>query len=388
MLLFLVCLVCVASAADALRFLKNDFTVGLIDPSTGAVSCTTNVQMPPTTCTWSLGDGTRGQTSAVFYTNQTWFFLAQENCQGSIGKTYVMLAMGPFCWPNREIKNSKATKADPVKGMTFRSGPMSQITTSAPINALNMAWDHTCNVVVLAPSLSNNATVIETRQCSEFDGQVRGRPPYAILPGSVCQNCWRKVPGPAALDQGRGQSIWNPELNCGDSCVMYTIEERLYGGQPQKPRAVIGRTFRRGELVSNFTDSLQVQTLAYNPWSSKLSQFIGIGLCCTESWCHQSCQGLDQHLVLFSMTPVGNFQIIGDIGTNMDQVTVKLGVEFSSMWSTQRPRMLYVANGGSIWSFACQVSESGLITSTTLVTNVQVDGLKQFSMWISGPASR
>jgi len=324
-----------------------------------------------------------------FYTNQTFFFLAQENCQGSIGKTFVMWAMGPFCWPNRQIKNSKAIKAEPIttKDISFRAGAMSPILTSAPINALNMAWDHTCNVVVLAPSQSNNATVIETRQCSEFDGQVRRRPPYAILPGTICQNCWRKVPGAAALDFGLGQSIWDPELNCGDSCTMYTIEERLYGGQPQKPRAIIGRTFRRGELVSNFTDSLQVQTLAFNPWAYKLNQFIGVGICCTDSWCHKACQGLDQHMVLFSMTSGGNFQIIGDIGTNLDQVTVKLGVEFSSQWTSKRPRTLYVANGGSIWSFACQVSDSGLITSTTLANSIQVDSLKQFSLWTTGTPS-
>jgi hypothetical protein len=60
-----------------------------------------------------------------------------------------------------------------------------------------------------------------------------------------------------------------------------------------KPYRVIGRSFRTGELAVNITDSVQLRAMSYYPffWNDKVKtgQFVGVGVCCHEAWCHPDC---------------------------------------------------------------------------------------------------
>jgi hypothetical protein len=85
--------------------------------------------------------GTKGQTSAIFYVNMTLFFLAQEKCGKDLGRTMIFSLMGPFCW-------------DDSRKPTYYFGPSaaSIVTVHADLMDLNVAWDHTCNIVVVSPN--------------------------------------------------------------------------------------------------------------------------------------------------------------------------------------------------------------------------------------------
>ncbi len=73
-------------------------------------------------------------------------------------------------------------------------------------------------------------------------------------------------------------------------------------------RFIIGRTFHDGELFSNTSDTLGVQTLSVDPrplpYGSKTDpprHFIGLGVCCetdTNSQCDHACDGHAGELVL------------------------------------------------------------------------------------------
>jgi len=150
------------------------------------------------------------------------------------------------------------------------------------------------------------------------------------------QEGWKKVRGPGGLDFGSFQPNWRigKELYCGDDCLFYSVEEQIESSDIL-PRYFIGRTFREGIVHLNITDSVQVQSLSFNPFSTSylfqplVNQFIGIGQCCAEKWCHQDCENLGQNLVLFSFLPSSReFTILAEIG-EMDPATIRLGVEFS-----------------------------------------------------------
>jgi len=225
----------------------------------------------------------------------------------------------------------------PYPGFAFaRLFPLYEVDPVIPLTEINMNWDHTCNVVVLQPKYYMNGTLITTKQVSEYDSQVRPQIDYEFDP-TDCENCWKKVPGTSALDYGSWKSIWNPELNCGDSCILYTLEEHLVNGEVTPPRTIIGRSFRTNTLAFNITDSIHVQSLCWSPYqgyNSGKNQFIGIGICCTENWCHPDCVNLDSHLVMFSFMPYqeqNEISILADIGVVIDPDTIRLGVEFSSL---------------------------------------------------------
>lgn len=73
-------------------------------------------------------------------------------------------------------------------------------------------------------------------------------------------------------------------------------------------RFLIGRTFHNGELFSNASDTLGVQTLSVDPrplpyGNLKPRHFIGLGVCCdtdTNSLCDRACDGHKGELVLLA----------------------------------------------------------------------------------------
>jgi hypothetical protein len=146
-----------------------------------------------------------------------------------------------------------------------------------------------------------------------------------------CDNCWRKVPGVGALDSNF-HSSWpaGEELNCGDRCLFYTAEEQVINSVPVLPRAIIGRSYRTAEVLYNTTDSVQVQTLTWNPFSSRYhhQQFIGLGICCTASWCHPDCKDKPDQLVILSFSSEQGFSILETLGA-IDKDSIRMGVEFS-----------------------------------------------------------
>jgi len=250
--------------------------------------------------------------------------------------------------------------------------PLYKIDPTIPIEQLNVAWDHACNVVVLQPLVLDNGTVITTKQVSEYDAQVRPQRDYVFDP-NPCQNCWKKAAGLGGLDFGTFASIWNPELNCGDSCTFYTVEEHYVDGTLVLPRAIIGRSYRTGQLINNITDSIQAATISWNPFviftstgDASINQFLGIGICCTEKWCHPSCASLDNHMVLFSYNPYSTSSekiiILSDIGNIIDPETIRLGVEYSPPFTTQY-RHAYVFYGGKIVTFDLVLDANLLVLS-------------------------
>jgi len=353
-----------------LSIITQDLNAGTIDPITGQTSCVQPLIFPstPSDCSWKLGTGTRGQTSTIFYMNNTRFFVGQEICSSQVLQSMVFQIFGPYC-------SDQDNSAINVR-------PLYKIDPSVKLEDLNICWDHTCNVVVLQPQYEPTSITVHTLQVSEYDAQVRPRPDYLVESTGDCEDCWRKVPGLGALDSGLWASSGTAEWNCGDSCVFYTLEEHLQNGQAVAPRALIGRYYRTGILAVNLTDSLQAQTLSWQPWNQRLqNQFLGIGICCIQAWCHPDCQPLNGHMVLFSYdSNQRQFSVLSDISYIVDQDTVRMGVEFSTVYSSNP--QAYVYHQHTIYSFNLTVT-GGVITGAKLV-NQSPPSDQPLSSWGTG----
>jgi len=258
-----------------------------------------------------------------FFGNSSFFFLAQEKCTSGNGRTVLLSTMGPFC-------SSRSGNSAPI--IPYK---VAWLDIKSHIMDVGMAWDHTCNVVVIYPEQS-----YLTDQVSAYDGAQRYQASYSIDPD------WRKVPGPGGLDAGRFEYPWAEygEWNCGDACNFYTVEEMMVDDKPTLPRAFVGRSYRTGAVHVNITDSLQTRALSWNPFVAytNANQFIGLGQCCSEAWCHPDCKGIkDENMVLFSYVPATGFSVLVDIG-EFDAEAVHLGVEFSSAPAYNKPHQIYV----------------------------------------------
>jgi hypothetical protein len=145
--LILCSLASVQEMNHGIRVVTDDWRTGRLDPLTGKVSCTAQLDIPATNCTWDLGTGTKGQTSAIFYMNMTLFFLAQERCEENIrGRTMIFALMGPWCWDGGKPGYRFAPSAAPL------------VNVHADLMDLNIAWDHTCNIVVVSPNQGSVTT--------------------------------------------------------------------------------------------------------------------------------------------------------------------------------------------------------------------------------------
>eukprot|EP00035_Acanthoeca_spectabilis_P003750 m.95127 g.95127 ORF g.95127 m.95127 type:complete len:445 (-) comp12319_c0_seq1:185-1519(-) len=319
------------SSGKAAHTSAGGYGGGILDAVTGKLSREGSVMVPRTTCSpgWVLGGGgTKGQTSTNFFGNGTWFLLAQEMCGERINQT-ALFGMMSF-YPLGE--NDFAALREKESVMRWTGGKLLPETRHEPTSVYsygdftkyssntlldwNIAWDWSCNIVVVGPSKEGPNFVL---QVSEYDAEVRPQP--SLLDGKVgsdCANCWRKVPGFSALQPRPappGPSRTG-EWSCGDTCVLHTLVEYVDESKTPVPglRRLIGTTYRTGKLSSNISDSVNLQTLTYSsPYidymrlqklgsvePSLSSFFLGLGLCCTAPHCAPECAGHDGALVLVS----------------------------------------------------------------------------------------
>jgi len=258
-----------------------------------------------------------------------------------------------------DCKGAVPTVLFAMAGPYSRTGKMSiaklaEVNTRSQLLDMNLNWDFSCNIVTVYPNVSDTEVAFKTNQVSDYDGQQRIQSDYKVEQ-PTCKTCWRKVAGLGAIDFGKsfsefGQQHGVPqELNCGDRCPLYTLEEQLVDGVVVPPRALIGRSFRTGKLLFNITDTLQAQTMT---WIPARQSYLGVGRCCTQSWCDPDCQQIPENdLVLFEYIPYTaekkSLHFRQHIGpeTGIDpQSTVRLGVEVDTMWKPTSAFVLYNAN--------------------------------------------
>jgi len=257
--------------------------------------------------------------------------------------------MGPYCRQN-------PSGAGWARALAYLPNNKPSITLSD----YNIAWDHTCNLVVTTPDEGNIIGIFNVNQVSEYDGAQRFQPTY------ILQDGWRKIRGPGGLDFGNYQSSWvlGKELNCGDLCLFYTLEE-FVNSDELLPRYFVGRSYRTGNVQVNVTDSVQVQSLSWNPYNGyntyHVNQFLGIGQCCLEAWCHSDCSNYGENLVFISYVNGQGFSILADIG-EMDTKTIELGVEFSGV--TGGYYVAYVFHGNTVISYNLFL-DNGVIVKAT-----------------------
>lgn len=93
---------------------------------------------------------------------------------------------------------------NPVLTLQFRNVP----TGNTPLDTWNLAWDWTCNVVVIAPHQSKanvvmeNSIVFKTLQVSSYDAAIR---PQAVRLCSPLRQCTLLGKG---RDEAVGQGAW------------------------------------------------------------------------------------------------------------------------------------------------------------------------------------
>jgi len=264
--------------------------------------------------------------------------------------------MGPICYG-----------LDPNPFM--RISPIAWLNLTYDIEESNMAWDHTCNVVVISPDAETTTAVqFSTNQVSEYDGAQRFQTPTSEG-GKDCADCWRKVHGLGALDFGDFRPSWptGQEWFCGEKCLFYSIQELVVQGQPTKQRKLVGTAYRTGETLLDVPDAVQAQTLSWNPYPQwhYIAQFLGVGICCDDAWCLPECKDYVGNLVLFAFDPkTQKFTLFAEIGP-MDAQTIQLGVEFSPAPFTKPPYFAYVINQGSVITFALKTDSYGYAFSAS-----------------------
>jgi hypothetical protein len=321
-----------STAVQATAVLKGAPVAGLLNLTSGKFRSIGHI-FPADECKWSLGTGTQGQTSTMFYTNGTWFFLAQQTCGSKTNQTSLF-----------GMQTLQSHQTSPY----IREFWSTKSATS--LNQMNVVWDWVCNIVVLLPQTVNKLTKYSMLMVSEFDSQVRPQATYVSEPADRL-NGWVKVDGLAAMDQGDHQEAgWDKqEGNCGNKCALYTLERYLVDGKEKPPRALVGRNFHTAKLMSNLTDALQIQTMSYTHSTygsfSQANVFIGLGLCCADKWCESKCKDHPGALSLFAYgggTSIPVFLGLVNAGTALSKpdtaAAVRTGVLLDSPAYTPTPK--------------------------------------------------
>eukprot|EP00051_Salpingoeca_urceolata_P010421 m.127499 g.127499 ORF g.127499 m.127499 type:complete len:434 (-) comp16708_c2_seq2:299-1600(-) len=330
--------VCVAAAsaqsAPALKTLvqlgRNKLGAMQVDPTNGNVTGVVPLDMPEPSagCSWEIAGGTIGQTSSVFYMNQSWFVMAQELCsEGQIGDTVLYDIMGPF---GNYARLVNLTILSPSMGLQKQL-------------SFSLNWDWTCNVALVAPSgQAGGEITFQTLQVSVYDGAVRPQASFLKEP-ATCEDCWRKRDGPSAMDNGNGRGDFADPMaiNCGDSCAVYYVDDWHVGTSGPLPSRLVGRSFRLGTVLYNETAPLDIQTFTYSRLDyseeAPARMFFGIGVCCVEEWCLPGCQTSGGQQVLFTFRPNATlpveqtYTILAVLG-QPDVTAAKLGVTFNMIY--------------------------------------------------------
>ena len=252
------------------------FRPGFINATTGTWHGLPLLALP-TSCSngsWSTcANCTQGQTSTHFAANRTWFFLAREICDGREGKTKLLGTFDPTSYGASTVRTYATFDA------TYA--------TRGDLSGWNIVWDHVCNIIVTAPAPAGSGAR-SVFMVSEYDGAVR--PQTTQTPPPVG---WSLVDGFAGIDFHNNPAGWPTKGNCGNDCALYRAEE----GTPDRgwalgaraaaapPRAIVGRQFHTGALLSNVSDPFRTRaltsTLSATPFSPPTEPvaFVGIGTC-------------------------------------------------------------------------------------------------------------
>ena len=332
---------------------------------------------------WRFSDGGREQGSTMFRGNATLFILAEEVCDGKTARVVLLGMMGPFP-PFAPPAPAPPPPPPPplmIFGTPYASWNASSFTQN-PLSSWNILWDSVCNVVVLAPESDAETTTFQTLMVSEYDRQVRPQTAYSSQPMAPTDGAV-KVAGVAALQFGGKELGWPTEGNCGD-CSLFTLEAQLVAAAEVKPRHLIGRAFHSAELVTNVTDSLQIQTLSQDPRANDFygsgtlhNSLVGIGLCCVEDWCDAKCAGHDQEPVLIAYSggvhPCYILAFLFDSPVNTTRAnqtgdlvnTARLGVMLTPVDPFGQSKELYarVAHAGRVYSYVLVSGDSGELTA-------------------------
>lgn len=319
------------------------FEVGSLNLSTGVVRVDSSFALPPAGdddgCSWRGAPGAAGPSStALFPINSTWFFLAQRVCNSNVtnGGVHVLTpSRGPEHGLHSE-KGSEEVRETVLFGLTGLGrgglevvGNWSGGEYPARVELWNVAWDHVCNILVLAPRPAEEGTRVEegadyvewdTLMVSEYDGQVRPQTPLRRqLAGETNEpgwSGWALVESAPSFMDFHGKPTGGPyQSNCGEECSVYTLEEWWENGERALiARRLIGRNFHTAAVTYNRTDSLQIQTLSLDPalqfttnGTDGKAVAVGLGVCCDHEWCEREvCGGHPGAMVLFAFLGEGD----------------------------------------------------------------------------------
>ncbi len=418
------------SSAGRLSVLYNEYSDGsgpihlsVLDPNSGLIDTidARTVAFPDSECQpgWSLGNGTHGQTSTVFQQNQSVFVMAQEKCAtqtpaGPALQLRNMTLFGMFAgvfeaFEAHDWYAKSELRRDPDEMRTYAS--FSELDNHSVLE-VNIDWDHTANVLVVAPVVSDpedphpNPQPAAGRQVievSEYDGEKRQKAVFDTPP--ACRyplppsGCWRRVEGMSAVDASplprlaehasRGTNsnytaaVSVREENCGN-CSYYSLEERVTaGGEPVTgaPRQLLGRRVQTGEISLNITDSTQLLSLAffapeYGPdlGMPPNGAFLGVGVCCELAWCPPECEGHGGDVTLVGWVP-GTYArptVLRVLSARPDEQTAQLGLALDVSGFPVGPpesgkrqlRASIMAGGGRV--FSLNVSATGDASFQTL----------------------
>ena len=261
---------------------QNAIAIGAINVTTGTLKPVRSFSLPNgSTCEWVRMVGNPGQGTATFRRNRTFFFLAQQVCgeAKSINQTALIstfISDNGVAFDRMAHENIPEDHARKIGGTMDQAAFFGKVfpggAYNAPLKNWNVIWDHVCNVIVVAPrTQGENIVDYETWMISEYDWEARKQ--HSLQPPTS----WTKSIGFGALDDF-GVSTGGPyQLNCGDNCSLYTLQDKA-GADPR----IVGRNFHTGEETSSIANSLSVKTLTGPSgypigWSSRDYLMIGLG---------------------------------------------------------------------------------------------------------------
>jgi hypothetical protein len=421
------------ASAGRLSVLYNEYSDGsgpihlsVLDPESGLIDSTDarTVTFPDSDCQpgWSLGNGTHGQTSTVFQQNQSIFVMAQEKCMtqtpaGPAQQLRNMTLFGMFAgvfeaFEAHDWYAKSELRRDPDEIRTYAT--FSELDNHSVLE-VNIDWDHTANVLVVAPVVLDPeapqpdppqppAAGRQVIEVSEYDGEKRPKAVFDTPP--ACRyplphgGCWRRVEGMSAVDArplprlaenasptrsnySAAVPVRSQEENCGN-CSYYSLEERVTAGGepvPGAPRQLLGRRVQTGDVSLNITDSTQLLSLAFfapefgpNLGMPEKGAFLGVGVCCELAWCPPECEGHGGDVTLVGWVPgmYARPTVLTVLSARPDTFTAQLGLALdvsgfpvgSPESGKRQLRASIMAGGGRI--FSLNVSATGDASFQTL----------------------
>jgi hypothetical protein len=451
LLLHIACLVADAKAGRLSIVLtdssRTSLESGTLDPGTGQVELKPMTFWGPAQlrpgCYWNASLGGHMQSSDLFYTNSTYFFVAKEFCVNST-------VSGPTASPPTPpaIPQTAVLTAGPQPGGA--AGIMASLDSilagayGGPDHALDhlhVEWDFACNLIATAPRRSGRSLLhgaptftYERIEISDYDGRIR---PLPATNGSApgCQHsvgsggCWQRRDLLGGLAAGRDYGAWRngwtpasqkPKEDRCDNCAVFVGEE-LVGrhGPVQGTRRLVGRAVHNQSVVYNASDTTNLLTMSYLPpagmsdgsgsvdglghyeggrsggesSSAGGGVFIGLGVCCELRGCPEGCEGHGGELALVSFNPWSVYKlppqlimpIEGSSGED-DALAARMGIAIDYRYplstGQEAPRVSAWVNG-TVLSWRVSFDEYGTVSLSQIGggSTPQIDPSRLPVMW-------